>query len=243
MKIKICGITTLDDALAAIDAGADLLGFNFYPKSPRYIEQANCAALVNRLRGRGERATLVGVFVNIAADAVAACLDACNLDYAQLHGDEPPEDLAALAPWAFKAIRPASTEEAKRQALRYLPAAPDGYDTLVADPPRPAFLLDAAAPGQFGGSGQAGGLGYGARAGATMADPAGRRSAPRQRRRGGRGRSPLGRRCGIGRRSQPRAKRHHEDAGFCRGGEALTRRRSRLRLRFRDALMLRLYAK
>ena len=96
MKVKICGITTLDDALAAIDAGADLLGFNFYPRSPRYIEPAACAALVNHLRGRGERATLVGVFVNIAADAVAACLDACNLDYAQLHGDEPPEDLAAL---------------------------------------------------------------------------------------------------------------------------------------------------
>ena len=153
-EVKICGITTLDDALAAIDAGADLLGFNFYPRSPRYIEPAACAALVNHLRGRGERVTLVGVFVNVAADAVAACLDACNLDYAQLHGDEPPEDLAALAPWAFKAIRPANTEEAKRQALRYLPAAPDGYDTLVSDPPRPAFLLDAAAPGQFGGSGQ-----------------------------------------------------------------------------------------
>jgi phosphoribosylanthranilate isomerase len=146
MKVKICGITTLDDAVAAIDAGADVLGFNFYPKSPRYIEPAACAKLVNHLRGRGERATLVGVFVNI-------CLDACNLDYAQLHGDEPPEELAALGPWAFKAIRPANTEEAKRQALLYLPAAPDGYDTLVSDPPRPAFLLDAAAPGQFGGSG------------------------------------------------------------------------------------------
>jgi len=154
MKIKICGITTLDDALAAIDAGADLLGFNFYSKSPRTIEPVACAELVNRLRGRGERATLVGVFVNVAPGAVAACLDACNLDYAQLHGDEPPEDLAALGPWAFKAIRPANTEEAKSQALRYLPAAPDGYDTLASDPLRPAFLLDAAAPGQFGGSGQ-----------------------------------------------------------------------------------------
>ena len=98
MKVKICGITTLDDALAAIDAGADLLGFNFHPRGPRYIEPAACAALVNRLAGASERATLVGVFVNIAADAVAACLDACNLDYAQLHGDEPPEDLAAFGP-------------------------------------------------------------------------------------------------------------------------------------------------
>ena len=53
MKVKICGITTLDDTRAAIDAGADLLGFNFYPKSPRYIEPAACAELVKRLpRGR-----------------------------------------------------------------------------------------------------------------------------------------------------------------------------------------------
>ncbi len=154
MKIKICGITTLDDALAAIDAGADLLGFNFYPRSPRYIEPAACATLVTHLRQRGEQATLVGVFVNVAPDAVAACLDACNLDYAQLHGDESPEALAALGPWAFKAIRPVNTEEAKRQALRYLPPVLDGYDTLVSDPLRPAFLLDAMVPGQFGGSGQ-----------------------------------------------------------------------------------------
>jgi phosphoribosylanthranilate isomerase len=154
MKVKICGITTLEDALAAIDAGADLLGFNFYPRSPRFIERETCAALVNRLRGRGQRVTLVGVFVNAAPEVVTACLDACNLDYAQLHGSESPEDLAALAPWAFKAIRPAGTVEAKREALRYLPVGFDGYDTLVADPPRPAFLLDAAVPGQFGGSGQ-----------------------------------------------------------------------------------------
>ena len=53
-----------------------------------------------------------------------------------------------------QAIRPANTEEAKHQALRYLPPARDGHDTLVSDPLRPAFLLDAAAPGQFGGSGQ-----------------------------------------------------------------------------------------
>lgn len=154
MRVKICGITDLDDALAAVDVGADLLGFNFYPKSPRYIEPAACARLVERLRSRGAEVTLVGVWVNAAPQAVRACLDACNLDYAQLHGDEPPEDLFALGPWAFKALRLTNTAEAKQQALSYLPPAADGYETLVADPPRPAFLLDAAAPGQFGGSGQ-----------------------------------------------------------------------------------------
>lgn len=154
MKVKICGITTLDDALAAVEAGADLLGFNFYPKSTRFIEPATCARLVDALRRHGAKVTLVGVFVNAAPATVAHCLDVCNLDYAQLHGDEPPENLATLAPWAFKAIRPSSTEEAKRLALRYVPPAADGCETLVSDPPRPAFLLDAAAPGQFGGSGQ-----------------------------------------------------------------------------------------
>ena len=130
---------------------------------------------------------------------MAACLDACNLDYAQLHGDEPPEELAALGPWAFKAIRPANTAEAKRQALRYLPPAPDGYDTLVADPQRPASLLDAAARGQFGGSGQVADWSMATRPGETLAAPACRRLAPRQRRRGGSG--P----CCLGAWTSPRA--------------------------------------
>jgi len=154
MKIKICGITALDDALAAVDAGADMLGFNFYPQSPRFIDPATCARVVSRLRNRDPKVTLVGVFVNATPKFVVATLDACNLDYAQLHGDEPPEDLAALAPWAFKAIRPASTEEARRLALAYAPPAPDGHETLVPDPERPAFLLDASVRGQFGGTGQ-----------------------------------------------------------------------------------------
>ncbi len=146
IKIKICGITTLDDALAAAEAGADMLGFNFYPPSPRYIEPLSCARLVAHLRDRGARVVTVGVFVNALPQAVAAILDDCGLDLAQLHGDEPIEALEALAPRAFKAIRPATLEEARAAARCY---------GRRSNPP--AFLVDASTtPGRFGGTGQTG---------------------------------------------------------------------------------------
>jgi len=146
VKIKICGITCLDDALAALDAGADMLGFNFYPPSPRHVERAACAELVGALRGRGYTATLVGVFVNAPPADVNRILDACGLDLAQLSGDEPPADLAFLGERAFKAIRPRDTAEARILAAAYpIRGAP------------PAWLLDASVgAGQFGGTGQTG---------------------------------------------------------------------------------------
>jgi phosphoribosylanthranilate isomerase len=107
MHIKICGLTNPDDALAAIDAGADYLGFNFYPKSPRYVSPADCARIIAALVTRHlSLVTFVGVFVNEPPARVAAILDHCGLDLAQLHGDEPPEHLAVLWGRAFKAIRP-----------------------------------------------------------------------------------------------------------------------------------------
>ncbi len=146
MIVKICGIRTLDDALAALDAGADMLGFNFYAPSPRNIAPAACARLVAHLRQRGAIGTLVGVFVNLPPAQVAAILNECGLDLAQLHGDEPPTDLAALAGRAFKAIRPHDLPEARAQAAAYsLDAPPAGAPTL---------LVDAAAGGAYGGSGQ-----------------------------------------------------------------------------------------
>ena len=81
-RIKICGITTLADGMAAVEAGADLLGFNFYPKSSRYIEPRACARLVGELRDRGVQAITVGVFVNTPPQIVAAILDECGLDVA-----------------------------------------------------------------------------------------------------------------------------------------------------------------
>jgi phosphoribosylanthranilate isomerase len=162
MIVKICGIRTLDEALAAIHAGADMLGFNFYPPSPRFIDLPACKALIDELtdsclcpavsmspslQGRGGLPVLVGVFVNRAPAEVAAVLDACGLDLAQLSGDEGPEDMAPLRSRAFKAIRPRDLPEARRLAHAY------DAGSHCSDPP--ALLIDAsAATGVYGGSGQ-----------------------------------------------------------------------------------------
>jgi phosphoribosylanthranilate isomerase len=143
MKVKICGITTLDDALAALDAGADLLGFNFYPKSPRVIGPEACAAITAELRRRNCAASLVGVFVNASQNQVAETLRTCGLDLAQLSGDEPPEWVRALGSQAFKALRPVNAAELAL-ALAALPHRPQP----------PALLLDANRPGAYGGTGQ-----------------------------------------------------------------------------------------
>jgi len=146
MRVKICGITTLDDALAAIEAEADMLGFNFYPPSPRCIEPAACAAMVAALRACGASTTMVGVFVNIPPDRVATILDECGLDLAQLSGDEPPNDLVVLGERAFKGIRPKDAAESVALAARYV---------VRVEPP--VLLVDASAgAGQFGGTGQVG---------------------------------------------------------------------------------------
>lgn len=146
MYVKICGLTTLEDARAALDAGADLLGFTFYPPSPRYVTPERCAEIVRALRTDAPRAArhaprLVGLFVNASADDVAGVLDACGLDLAQLHGDEGVDVLQALGYRAYKAFRG------------------NGHDHAAfadAGPGAPAFLVDAAVAGKFGGTGQTG---------------------------------------------------------------------------------------
>src|SRR5689334_7626634 len=105
MHIKICGITNLDDALAAIDAGADYLGFNFYPKSQRFISPENCTDIQSAIRNQHLTITTVGIFVNEPPARIAAILNDCGLDLAQLHGDETPEDLAELKGRAYKSMR------------------------------------------------------------------------------------------------------------------------------------------
>lgn len=140
--VKICGIRTLEEARTALAAGADMLGFNFYPPSPRFITPADCARLLRGLPGR-ERWRTVGVFVNETPDWINAVMEACGLDLAQLSGDEPPAYLEHLNGRAFKALRPRSREEARRLAERYSPSGGPG----------PALLLDACRPGEFGGTG------------------------------------------------------------------------------------------
>jgi len=134
-KIKICGIKTIKDALAAMEAGADLIGFNFYPKSPRYIDVGTCRNIMSVMRRHGH-VTYVGVFVNASVEEVYATIETCGLSLAQLHGDETPEMLSALNGRAFK-------------AFRGIPTDITGYERNDA----PALLVDAAVKGVYGGSG------------------------------------------------------------------------------------------
>ena len=103
--IKICGIKTMQDALAAVLAGADYLGFNFYPKSVRFIEMDACTKITSVLKREHPEVKLVGVFVNSPVEEVRNILETCSLELAQLHGDETPEMVGALDGNAFKAFR------------------------------------------------------------------------------------------------------------------------------------------
>ena len=100
--IKICGLTNLEDCLNAIEAGADYLGFNFYPKSPRYLNPEMAAAIFQGLPGGIPK---VGVFVNEPLHKVVDLAIQLELDYLQFHGDETAEELNELGrPW-YKAFR------------------------------------------------------------------------------------------------------------------------------------------
>lgn len=144
-KVKICGLTTLQDARASIESGADMLGFNFYTGSQRYIEPARCAAIVAELEADRVEALKVGVFVNSSVPEIKAIMAECSLDLAQLHGDESPTTVAAFKGTAFKAVRPKSVAEAQQDARRFGHLGPrDG----------PAVLIDAYRPGRYGGTGE-----------------------------------------------------------------------------------------
>jgi phosphoribosylanthranilate isomerase len=138
IQVKICGITNASDALAAIDAGANLLGFNFYEKSPRHIAEAEAAKIRPRLP---RKVKAVGIFVNAPPAAVAAMCKSLKLDAAQLHGDESPETVAELA--------------RKLAVWKAFRVEPDfRLETLDEYPEASAFLFDAAHTGQYGGTGR-----------------------------------------------------------------------------------------
>lgn len=134
-KVKICGITNLEDALFAAEVGADALGFVFYARSPRCIGPDRAREIILRLP---PFVTKVGVFVNEELDRVREIMAHCHLDYAQLHGDEPPEQVAALAPRAIRAVRVRSAADVERLSA---------YQAA-------AYLLDAYHPTKPGGTGE-----------------------------------------------------------------------------------------
>ncbi|MBM3132448.1 MAG: phosphoribosylanthranilate isomerase [Chloroflexi bacterium] len=104
MRIKICGITSREDALAAIEFGADALGFIF-AESPRKVTPEIARAIIAELP---PFVTKVGVFVNRPLDEIRETMAFCGLDLAQLHGEESPETCAALLPKVIKVFTPNS---------------------------------------------------------------------------------------------------------------------------------------
>ncbi len=156
IRVKICGITHSADARAAIEAGADYLGFILYPKSPRYIAPEKIRDLRLEIGDSLTRSPIpnpqspalprfVGVFVNESVERIREILALAHLDYAQLHGDEPPALLRQLAGKAFKALRPADAEVARDAAARF---APFGLDD------GPQLFIDAYHPAEYGGTGK-----------------------------------------------------------------------------------------
>lgn len=149
--VKICGLTNLEDALAAVEAGADYLGFIFYPGSRRAVTLDAARSMVQCLRQQPTCPWLVGVFVNAPVAQAAHILDSCQLDLAQLSGDETPNQIGDPASplWgrAYKALRPASYAEAEAEAEWYQPPA-------GRQPSLPDLLLDSHQPGHYGGTGR-----------------------------------------------------------------------------------------
>ncbi len=114
VKVKICGNTTLDDTMAAVEAGADAVGFVFYAKSPRAVDPKAAAAIIARLP---PFVTPVGVFVNEDLSVVRRVMRECGLPLVQLHGDESPQYCAELGRAALKAVRVRDRRDLERLAL------------------------------------------------------------------------------------------------------------------------------
>ena len=101
IRVKICGITRLEDALFAEKSGADALGFIFYKKSKRYIDPSKAAVIISKLN---PFISNVGVFVNESADTINKIASQCGLTHVQLHGDETEEIAKRIDPIVIKAI-------------------------------------------------------------------------------------------------------------------------------------------
>jgi phosphoribosylanthranilate isomerase len=135
VEVKICGLTSLADALRCVELGADAIGLNFWPGSPRATDIETAAKIVETV---GDDVQIVAVFVDFGLEEIRAILRKTGIDWAQLHGDEPPELVSRLLPTAYKAIR-VEDGSAVKIARRY---------------PGDHLLLDASVPGLPGGTGR-----------------------------------------------------------------------------------------
>lgn len=133
-RVKICGITSLEDALTAVDAGADALGFVFFKESPRHIFPEQAAQIIAQLPPFVQ---VVGLFVNEEIRMVHEVADRCHLDLVQLHGDESADYCRQIRRRVLKAFRVRS---------------PNCLD-LIRDYQVSGYLLDAFSPSFYGGTG------------------------------------------------------------------------------------------
>lgn len=135
VRVKICGITNIEDALASVEAGAELLGFNFYRESPRYIEPAAARRIIDQL---SSSVLSVGVFVNERREQLERFADEAGVQSVQLHGDESASYCLKLKHlFVIKALRVNSNFEPE-QAAQYQTGA---------------ILLDGFSDRAFGGAG------------------------------------------------------------------------------------------
>ena len=143
VRVKICGITNAADARAATRAGADMLGFIQYEKSPRYLAPDQVRDIIQGLRASLERAPeMVGVFVNAPVATVVEVARHCRFDTVQLHGDESPEAAHALREAGWQVFKAFAIADA-RSVERFADYEVDGY------------LCDTPSPDLWGGTGQA----------------------------------------------------------------------------------------
>ena len=143
--IKICGITNLDDARAAADAGADALGFNFFSKSPRLIDPGNARQIIDRLPSNMLK---VGVFVDHDVARIVDIIDRAGLNAVQLHGDEPAALISELPPQ----VRIVRAHRCSLYGLAPLALYLDECHALGRMPD--VLLIDADAGADYGGSGK-----------------------------------------------------------------------------------------
>ncbi len=136
VKVKVCGVRSVEEAEAALDAGADALGFNFWPQSRRYISPRAASDIISKL---SPVASTVGVFVNEEANSIIDVASELRLSAVQLHGDESPEFCAALG------------------SIKIIKAIRVGQDFdlgIIRSYPVSMVLLDSSIQGSYGGTGQ-----------------------------------------------------------------------------------------
>lgn len=137
MQVKICGITKTEDAVAAVEAGADAIGLIFYEGSKRFVDPETAASIISNV---SPYTSIVGLFVNADADYVQAVLGCCPLSQLQFHGDESPEFCSSF----------------NRPYVKSVPVSRAGNmsEIVAAHRNARAYLFDTQVPGEHGGTGK-----------------------------------------------------------------------------------------